>query len=1017
MHQPSPDKSDHKRGDIKTRPPDEPLTSAWRKALCARQPHASPGDVDSLGFLLELVRDEEVAATAHLEAAPVLLAAAVHDTSAKATPLDPQRLTQCHLTLAEQRLAATVLGHPLYTRKGRHYLRLTGALGDSLLTDMLDTAACFLGGVAGLHLTRGKTQVLSWEWVDGEDGLQHLAPRLSPNQQLLQIGKLWYLDAQNAALALLYSEYDEAWLLNMPPLAPEHTAPFAQALARSPLAKRLPEPKVYQIAKPLQTAPVPVIVLHARSGQAMAQRGTPLAYACLQFDYAGERLQSGSDEPTVRRIHRGTLIEIHRQRAEELAAMERLEQIGLHPAVDTEGLPWEVAHTLPEHAWLFSGAGRTGALEVNTATRWLALRERVQAAGFSLEYAASFPFEVLDAPVQWYVRAHDKGYHRDFALEVGIELDGAQINLLPAIARALHKGELALDEEAAGVNADATWYAPIDTRRRVPVRLSELTALLAPIRDGLQRPLDEYMQLPRAQAGRLDELATALPETGHMQAPAALREFTSRLRDAATRTRVETPATLHAILRPYQHEGLRWLNALASARIGGILADDMGLGKTLQVLAHLLALKEAGELHHPVLVVAPTSLIPNWESEAARFAPSLPVLTLSGPNRADHFTAIDDHALVLSSYALVPRDIDTLKKHRFSLVVLDEAQQVKNPRTRARRAILALQAPTRLCLTGTPLENHLGELWSQVDLAVPGLLGGEKSFQHQYRTPIEKERNEACQQRLNQRLAPFMLRRTKAQVATELPPKTEVTRRVIMAPRQRRLYEDLRADLTETLHQTIHARGIERSGIIVLDALLKLRQICCDPRLLKQDAARGVSESAKFELLMDILPALIAEGRRVLVFSQFTEMLKLIATELTHRHIDFVTLTGDTRDRAEPVNRFQNGEVPLFLLSLKAGGVGLNLTQADVVIHYDPWWNPAAEAQASDRAHRIGQDKPVLVYRLITTDTVEERIETMKLRKAELAQAVLAGGGTRERLRFDQEDLDALLVPGPDPGC
>ena len=244
--------------------------------------------------------------------------------------------------------------------------------------------------------------------------------------------------------------------------------------------------------------------------------------------------------------------------------------------------------------------------------------------------------------------------------------------------------------------------------------------------------------------------------------------------------------------------------------------------------------------------------------------------------------------------------------------------------------------------------------------------------------PIEKQHDEECQQRLNLRLAPFILRRTKAQVATELPPKTEITRRVVMEGRQRELYEGLRLSLAEELREVIAQRGIAHSGIVVLDALLKLRQVCCDPRLVKLEAARGVRESAKFDLLMDMLPALLDEGRKVLLFSQFTGMLKLIAAELDRRRIRYVTLTGETRDRAEPVQRFQNGEVPLFLLSLKAGGVGLNLTAADTVIHYDPWWNPAAEAQASDRAHRIGQDKPVFVFRLITSGTVEERIEELK---------------------------------------
>ncbi|EQD66201.1 helicase/SNF2 domain-containing protein, partial [mine drainage metagenome] len=504
---------------------------------------------------------------------------------------------------------------------------------------------------------------------------------------------------------------------------------------------------------------------------------------------------------------------------------------------------------------------------------------------------------------------------------------------------------------------------------------------------------------------------SALPAERPLEAPAELADFTQRLLRTAAAASDAPPSTLRAELRPYQREGLRWLNALAEAGLGGVLADDMGLGKTVQLLAHLLTLKAQGKLPAPALLVVPTSLIPNWEQESARFAPDLRLLTLHGAQRSEHFERIAQHDVVLTSYALLPRDVAVLRREAFTLAVLDEAQQVKNPRTRARRALQELAPPRVLALTGTPLENHLGELWAQLDLTVPGLLGDEHGFRKHYRQPIEKQGDAEAQARLNQRIAPFILRRTKAQVATELPPKTEITRNVRLEGRQRELYEGLRLTLTEELRQVIVQRGIEHSGIVVLDALLKLRQVCCDPRLVKLEAARGVHESAKLELLMEMLPALVDEGRSVLLFSQFTSMLALIARELDRLRIPHLLLTGDTRDRATPVRRFQAGEVPLFLLSLKAGGVGLNLTAADTVIHYDPWWNPAAEAQAVDRAHRIGQDKPVFVYRLVAAGTVEERIEALKQRKAALAEAVLDGGGSRERLSFGQDDLDLLLAP------
>ncbi|MBN8894329.1 MAG: DEAD/DEAH box helicase [Rhodanobacter sp.] len=987
---------------------DDTLPPAWRRLLAAPKPAASE-DGGVLGFFVEVV-PEEGAAFARVDVAPVLLSVVEHGRYSRPVPLDSRHLVQTPLQPHEQRLAASVLGLPLSVRKSRSYARLGGHVGDSLLAEVLDTAPCFLGGLAGLRLSRGKSHPLNWHWQMEADGSQRLLPLLPNSQRLLRVDALWYLDAERATLGLFDAPAEETQWLELPPLKHEHGRRLRSKLPNSRLATRVPLPQVFGDLKRSQLAPKPVLILHALTRHARLAAGTPpLGYARLAFDYAGERLPGRGGEPLVRRVRNGQLVEITRRRAEELTAMEQLERVGLTPGVDTEGLPWDVAETLPEDAWLFPGAGYAGALEVNTPARWLALRPKLEEENFLVEYAPSFPFEVLEGPVRWYGQAAEDVDDHAFDLEIGIEVDGQRHNLLPAVAQALAEHQLTLSP-AANEPDDAVWYAPVDARRRVPVRLRELRGLLAPLAEYLEKPR-KSLHLPRVQAGRLEELAAAMPAGGTLQAAEPLLGFAARLRDAAARASDAVPEGLAAELRPYQREGLRWLNALAEAGVGGVLADDMGLGKTLQLITHLLSLKHGGALTQPALIVVPTSLIPNWQSEIARFAPMLKVLTLHGPQRAEEFDQLGAQDIVLTSYALLPRDVAALRQQPFALIVLDEAQQVKNPRTQARRALLSLRTPRYLCLTGTPLENHLGELWSQIDLAVPGLLGDEGAFRRHYRVPIEKQRDEECQQRLNLRLAPFILRRTKAQVAKELPPKTEITRRVVLEGRQRELYEGLRLSLTEELREVIAQRGIAHSGIVVLDALLKLRQVCCDPRLVKLEAARGVRESAKFELLMDMLPALLDEGRKVLLFSQFTGMLKLIAAELDRRRIRYVTLTGDTRDRAEPVQRFQDGEVPLFLLSLKAGGVGLNLTAADTVIHYDPWWNPAAEAQASDRAHRIGQDKPVFVFRLITSGTVEERIEELKLRKAELADAVLEGGGSREKLRFDEADLDALLAP------
>ena len=498
--------------------------------------------------------------------------------------------------------------------------------------------------------------------------------------------------------------------------------------------------------------------------------------------------------------------------------------------------------------------------------------------------------------------------------------------------------------------------------------------------------------------------------TGNRQRLGLARALLHRLRNIETIPTVPAPAGLQAILRPYQQAGLDWLQFLREFRFAGILADDMGLGKTLQALAHLLLEKEAGRADRPSLVVAPTSLMFNWLHEARRFAPGLKVLVLQGPDRGERFAQIGEHDLVLTTYPLLSRDRQRLLAQRYHLLILDEAQFIKNPRAQASQVVRELDARHRLCLTGTPMENHLGELWSLFDVLLPGLLGGSKSFKRQFRTPIEKHGSEAAAQRLHRRIRPFLLRRTKQAVAAELPDKTEIVQQVVLQGAQRELYETVRLAMHSRVREEIARQGLARSQIVVLDALLKLRQVCCDPRLLDSGNARAVGSSAKLDMLLQMLPELVEEGRRILLFSQFTTMLGLIEAAVRRAGVDYVKLTGRTRDRQTPVQRFQRGDVPLFLISLKAGGVGLNLTAADTVIHYDPWWNPAVERQATDRAHRIGQRQRVFVYKLICADTVEEKIQLMQQRKQALAEGLYDEGGNRE-VQWRDEDLEAVFGP------
>jgi SNF2 family DNA or RNA helicase len=417
-----------------------------------------------------------------------------------------------------------------------------------------------------------------------------------------------------------------------------------------------------------------------------------------------------------------------------------------------------------------------------------------------------------------------------------------------------------------------------------------------------------------------------------------------------------------------------------------------------------------GRADRPSLVVAPTSLMANWRMEAERFAPALKLLTLHGPDRRARFDAIPGRDLVLTTYALLPRDRDVLLAEPWHAVIVDEAQNVKNPGTNAARILRQLEARQRFCLTGTPVENHLGELWALMDFLNPGLLGDRRHFARAFRVPIEKNDDAARRQALARRVRPFLLRRTKAQVAAELPPKTEIIEPIEMEAAQSAIYEAVRLTMHRKVREAVAAKGLDRSRIIILDALLKLRQVCCDPRLVKLPSVKkSGAASAKLIRLMEMLEELVEEGRRVLLFSQFTSMLALIEERLAAAHITFVKITGDVRDRATPVKRFQAGEVPVFLISLKAGGTGLNLTAADTVILYDPWWNPAVEAQAVDRSHRIGQDKPVFVHRLVTLKTIEEKMLELQRRKGALAEGLFdpeAGGP----LDIAADDIEVLLA-------
>jgi len=634
---------------------------------------------------------------------------------------------------------------------------------------------------------------------------------------------------------------------------------------------------------------------------------------------------------------------------------------------------------------------------------------KLRAAGWEIEMMPDFRHNVLQVE-SWEadVTETENGW---FDLDMGIMVEGRRLPLAPLLAalfqrdgRWLEAGKLEMIEN----NQMVDLLTPEGSRIQVEAaRLKPLAKVLIDLFDGAP---DGPLRVSAFDSPRLADLADM--DRWQFKGMDAVISMARRLTQAAAVQQVAPPVGFALALRSYQLTGLAWLQYLRQHDLSGILADDMGLGKTAQALAHLLLEKEAGRLDRPALVVLPTSLVFNWRRESERFAPALSVLSLHGPARKERFLDIPKYDICLTTYPLLWRDADELSKHEFHLLILDEAQTVKNARSKGANVVRKIRSRHRLCLTGTPLENHLGELWSQFDFLLPGFLGDSNAFTRAWRTPIEKQGDKARLALLSRRIKPFILRRKKEDVAKELPPKTIIVRTVELEAGQRDLYETVRAAMDARVREEIAAKGFNRSQIIILDALLKLRQVCCDPRLVKSAAAQKVRERAKLDLLMEMLPELVDEGRRILVFSQFTSMLTLIEQELHKEKLEYVLLTGDTVDREAPIRRFQEGAVPIFLISLKAGGVGINLTAADTVIHYDPWWNPAVENQATDRAHRLGQSKNVFVYKLVVAGSIEEKILALQEKKADLAAGILSDDheGTA---KFSADELQALLAPIP----
>ena len=886
------------------------------------------------------------------------------------------------------------------------------------------TGRARLDSVHGSPLTIGPERTAKIVWKLGDDA--HLRPVIEVEGDVAAFlaAPPGYLDRAAGVVGRLVLDIESgiaAAILAAPPLPARLASKVARLIEQRAPRAAAARPASAEPPLRIEQSPVPALRLfsaelpsefpenatlrHSSWRYAGAPELESVALARLSFHYGAATLQHGETSDVVSTVAHGRVLEIVRRPEEEAAAVAQLRRQGLvnAPEVRPETPARHRRDFLPEEdefAWfdfLYHGLP--------------ALRE----AGFVIEVDENFPHRLLRSEADFEIGLRESSGIDWFELDLGVEIDGVRVDLIGPICALIASPSF----DAAGYRPteddDEPFYLPLSDGRCLALPHSRLMLIVQAIHElsCAQALFDGSgaLRLSRGDAASIAAFEDATREAGVVfRGGEALRAMGRKLKEIGGLPRRAPPSNFTAALRPYQADGLSWLSFLREVGLGGILADDMGLGKTVQALALIAGEKSEGRLDRPALVIAPTSLMANWRLEAEKFAPDLKVLTLHGLDRKARFAAIADSDLALTTYPLIARDKDVLQAQGWSLLILDEAQTVKNPDATTTRLIRDLTARQRFALTGTPLENHLGELWSLFNVVSPGFLGDRAWFTKAFRTPIEKRGDAERARNLARRVRPFLLRRTKDQVASELPPKTEIVERIEMEREQRDIYESIRLAMHAKVRAAIAAKGLNRSRIIVLDALLKMRQACCDPRLLKLTGKPNAKlKSAKLDRLEELLDELMAESRRILIFSQFTSMLELIRARLDAKTIGYSLLTGETRDRPKEIAAFQKGEKSLFLISLKAGGVGLNLTAADTVILYDPWWNPAVEEQAIDRAHRIGQEKPVFVHKLVMTDTIEEKMEEMKARKRQLAESLFDADGA-PTLAMTVADIEMLFA-------
>jgi SNF2 family DNA or RNA helicase len=895
---------------------------------------------------------------------------------------------------------------------------LEGPQSSKWLEAMLNTGRCFWENAPNQPMIMGDAKALELSWVLLPNAYQTLQLSIdNAAADIFILDQPWYINKANGACGLAKTGISVnvvEKLLEAPEVPPEATKEISQQMkALIPDSTQFLPKELNKPIRKKNINPVPEIHLNVelvqlsnRNAYYPAEQAVERPIAEISFSYAGKRVffSIKNRKDTITYVEDGIVYAIQRNLEKEkahllelseriqLRVLDRLPEIDKPTKLAILSIQGEddflqfVLYTLPQ-------------LECNG---WHIIRQH-----------EAFLQVVYEEEVSWYSELEEVSSYDYFGFKMGIIIDGEKINMLPIIANII-KSTPAESFKAFADDQVIPLSLPNGKILSVPYsRIKPILNVLIELYDTALKDSDS-IKLSTRQAALLYEIEKAFSASQlRWFGGKKLRGLGKKLSHFKSVKIVRPPTTFKATLRPYQQDGVNWLQFLREFQMGGILADDMGLGKTVQMLAHLSIEKNKRRMKKPSLIIAPTSLMVNWRLEAKKFTPNLKVLVYHGDHRHIHRDTFAEYDIVLTTYPLLVRDKERLLSKEYYYLILDEAQFIKNHRAKSTQIVQQIKAEYRLCMTGTPMENHLGELWSLFHFLMPGFLGDAKQFKRLFRTPIEKHDDADRRKGLVFRIKPFMLRRQKEEVLKDLPEKTCIVRRVELQGPERDLYESIRLSMEKKVRAAIKQNGLARSQIIILDALLKLRQTCCHPRLLKlASAQKARMHSTKMTLLTEMLPKMVEEGRKILLFSQFTTMLAIIEEMLKKEGLDYVKLTGSTKNRAKPIEIFQQGKASVFLISLKAGGTGLNLTAADTVIHYDPWWNPAVEDQATDRAHRIGQKKPVFVYKLLASGTVEETIQEMQQKKRQLMKGLFSDYG-QGKVQLSSEDLSNLFKPLP----